>query len=176
LRVGCGPIFLLFAQVSLVSIGGGTVAWMRHLAVNRRHWLSEGEFAEALAICQLLPGANAVNLSVFLGSEWAGKRGALAALLGLTLFPLLLVCALGMLYAHVGHNPTAQRVFSGLAAGAAGVGAGTGLAMARKNLKERQAVGLMLLLWLALVWAHWPLWMLALATPLLVRLLYGAKG
>jgi hypothetical protein len=48
--------------------------------------------------------------------------------------------------------------------------------MARKNLKERQAVGLMLLLWLALVWAHWPLWMLALATPLLVRLLYGAKG
>ena len=175
MKVGLGQIFLLFAQVSLVSVGGGTVAWIRHLAVKRRDWISEGQFAEAVALAQLMPGANAVNLTVFLGSEWAGWRGALLALLGLTLFPVALICALGVLYAELGHHPLVTRLFSGLAAGAAGVAAGNGLQMARKNLGEGRAVLLALLCCLALTLGNLPLWCVALALPLLVRLLYGAS-
>jgi len=129
-----------FARISVLSVGGATMAWIRDETVKRRQWLSEDEFAQALAVCQLLPGANTLNMAVFLGSEMAGVGGALAALLGLTTVPFLLVLGLGVVYGRIEQGPRLAGIFQGLGAGAAGVALGTGLQMGQKHLRDRSLV------------------------------------
>ena len=112
------------------------MAWIREETVRRRNWLSEDEFAQAVAVCQLLPGANTLNMSVFLGSEMAGWKGALAALMGLITLPFFLVLGLGVAYGHLEQGPMLRATFAGLGAGAAGVALGTASQMGRKHLRE----------------------------------------
>lgn len=131
---------MAFARISVLSVGGATMAWIRDETVKRRQWLSEDEFAQALAVCQLLPGANTLNMAVFLGSEMAGVGGALAALLGLTTVPFLLVLGLGVVYGRIEQGPRLAGIFQGLGAGAAGVALGTGLQMGQKHLRDRSLV------------------------------------
>ena len=128
------------------------MAWIREETVKKRAWLSEDEFAQAVAVCQLLPGANTLNMAVFLGSELAGWSGAVAALLGLVTLPFFIVLGLGVAYGHLEQGPQLTAIFSGLGAGAAGVALGTAIQMGRKHLREPWLVGLALVVFLALAW------------------------
>jgi chromate transporter len=143
------------------------MAWTRDFVVQRRQWCSEDEFAQALAVCQLVPGANTLNMAAFLGSQLRGTPGALAALTGLTLLPFMIVLGLGLAYGRLEQGPGWQGLFRGLGAGAAGVALGTALQMGRKQLVDRTLVGLTVLACLALL-ARIP--MLAVVVVVLVVL------
>lgn len=158
---------LAFAQVSVSSVGGGTVAWIREVLVHRRGWLSDDEFSQALAVSQLLPGPNTLNLAVFCGSALAGWRGALAASLGLLLLPTGLVLALGVVYGHLEQGPAWKGIFRGLGAAAAGVALGTGLQLGSRFRHERTTVLTALLVVLALAGLRLPLPLVVLLTLLL---------
>ena len=62
-----------------------------------------------------------INLSVAVGMEFRGLRGALCALLGLISAPTAIVVGLGVVYARFQNDPHVQHVFAGLAAAAAGL-------------------------------------------------------
>src|SRR5215470_7099142 len=94
-------LFATFAQISLCGFGG-VLAWSRRMIVDNRGWMSAQEFNEAYALCQFLPGPNVVNLSVVFGSRIRGPLGAMAALVGLLGPPMLIVLAIGLVYAHYG--------------------------------------------------------------------------
>ena len=149
------------------------MAWIREMTVTRHGWLQEEEFAEALAVCQLLPGANTMNMAVFLGSELAGPAGSLVALLGLTMFPLVLVLALGVAYGRIEQGPHLAALFRGLGAGAAGVAMGTGLQMGQKHLRDRGLIGVAALVFVLLAGFRFPL-LAVVAIVLLVSL--GRRG
>lgn len=158
----------------MLSVGGATMAWIREETVRRRQWLSEDEFAQAVAVCQLLPGANTLNMSVFLGSEMRGWKGALAALLGLITLPFFLVLGLGVAYGHLQQGPLLRATFAGLGAGAAGVALGTAIQMGRKHLSDGWLLFLALLVFGCL--AGLRLHMLAVvALVLLLSLLLDRK-
>lgn len=151
------------------------MAWIREVTVTRKKWLSEDEFAQALAVCQLLPGANTLNMSVFLGSELAGAGGALAALLGLTTIPFLLVLSLGVAYGRIEQGPHLTATFQGLGAGAAGVALGTALQMGRKHLRGGRLLGLALLVYLSLAFARIHMLAVVAVVLLLSLLLWRPK-
>ena len=73
------------------------LAWARRAMVEDRGWLTPEEFNEVYALCTMLPGANIVNFSVVFGSRVRGPLGALAALAGLILPPVVLVIVFAML-------------------------------------------------------------------------------
>jgi chromate transporter len=98
---------------------GGVLPWARYVIVERRRWLSPGEFTDLLALCQFMPGANVANLSVALGSR--GARGSLAAITGLLAAPVAIVIGLGALYVRYGGLPAVHGAFLGLAAAASGL-------------------------------------------------------
>ena len=126
-------LFVAFLKVGLSGFGG-VLPFARRALVERRGWLSPAEFNETLSLCQSIPGPNVVNLSVVVGSRFAGPVGALAALAGLVVAPVALVLVLGALwsrYGALGHIPSAIR---GLSAAAAGLAAATSLKMARPVL------------------------------------------
>jgi chromate transport protein ChrA len=72
-------LFTAFALISLYAFGG-VLAWSRRMLVEERKWMTPGEFNDAYALCQFLPGPNVVNLSVVFGRRIRGLAGAFAAL------------------------------------------------------------------------------------------------
>jgi chromate transporter len=107
-----------FNEISLSSFGGGLSAWSREMVVARRKWMNDVEFLSAMTVCRILPGANQVNLAVFVGTKLNGLRGAVAALVGLIAMPTLLLVGIAAIYAAFQHSHAMEHVLGGFAAAA----------------------------------------------------------
>lgn len=106
-----------FNLISLSSFGGGLSAWSHEIVVRRRGWLSETEFLSALTLCRLLPGANQVNVAIFVGTRLRGFTGALAAVGGLIAVPFWIIVLL-IASAQRLESPALRDVMAGLTAAA----------------------------------------------------------
>jgi chromate transporter len=135
LRLGPLALFLAFTEIAISGFGG-TLPWAYRALVERKRWLTEHEFMEALALGQLLPGPNICNVAVMVGYRFAGHAGAVAALGGLVGAPFLCMVLLGALYARYGDLALAQRALAGMSAVAAALVLATGLKML-KNMPRR---------------------------------------
>ncbi len=113
-------LFLGFLAVALSGFGG-VLPFARREFVERRRWLNERDFAEAMALCQFLPGPNIVNMGVIVGSRFHGAAGAVCAVAGLVIAPLIIMMTCGALYARYGDLEVLRGPLAGLAAGAAGL-------------------------------------------------------
>lgn len=104
---------------------GGVLAVAQHELVDRRGWLSQQDFVELLALAQLLPGPNVINVCILFGERHFGLRGVLAALGGMLALPLLL--AIGVISLAQGwlHEPLVARALQGMGIAAAGLLLGT---------------------------------------------------
>ncbi len=89
---------LTFNHIALASFGGGLSAWSREVIVVEKGWMAEEEFLSAITMCRILPGANQVNLAVFVGAKFRGVPGAIAAVVGLSFVPVLIILGLGYAY------------------------------------------------------------------------------
>lgn len=172
-----GELFLSFTGLALQGFGGVMVVVQREL-VERRRWFSPAEFVEEWAVAQVLPGPNVVNLSIMIGARHFGWRGALAALGGLFVCPLVLLLGLALVYTHFSDHPQFIGALRGMGAVAAGLILATGLklfAALRGNPLGIVGCGAFAAISFAgMVWLHWPL-ALVLAGPGLVAclLVYG---
>jgi chromate transporter len=119
-------LFWSFTLLALQGFGG-VLAVVQRVLVEEKKWLTLEEFLEDWAVAQILPGPNVVNLSLMLGDRYFGLRGALVALAGMLMFPLLIVLALAALLAGVSDSPQVQGALRGMGAVAAGLIAATGL-------------------------------------------------
>ena len=91
-------ILLIFLRLGLTSFGGPVshLGYFRAEFVTRRHWLSEGAYAELVALCQFLPWPASRQVGMALGLPRAGHAGALAAQVGFTLPSALLMLAFAL--------------------------------------------------------------------------------
>ncbi len=119
-------LFIGFTLLAVQGVGG-VLAVAQHELVERRRWMSKAAFVEEWSIAQILPGPNIVNLSLMLGSKHFGIPGAVAAVSGLILGPLILVLCLAILFGGVAHSPIAQGALKGMGAVSAGLIIATGL-------------------------------------------------
>jgi chromate transporter len=124
-----GSLFVGFLSIGICGFGG-TLPWARRMVVERRRWLTPGEFTELLGLCQFLPGPNVINLSVALGARFHGAAGSVAAFAGLMSAPMAIVLALGAVYERFGQLPAVQHLFTGLAAAASALVLATALRIA----------------------------------------------
>ena len=113
-------LFLTFSRLTLSGFGG-MLFWARRALVERQRWLTEQEFVDLLALGQLLPGPNVLNLTVMVGYRFAGCAGAAAAVAGFLGWPCLVVIALGVLHQRYGALPLVQQALTGMSAVAAGL-------------------------------------------------------
>jgi chromate transporter len=137
--VSLGALFAAFLAVSLVGFGGG-IAWAHRIAVERRRWLSEHDFADVVSLCQFLPGPNIVGIAVCVGAKTRGGPGALAAMGGFLLIPLLVGFTAGVLYLQHAHHPLLQNILAGVSATAAGLLIATGLRLLRPHRRRVTAL------------------------------------
>jgi chromate transporter len=125
--VGLRALFTVFLIVSLCSAGGGSgIVLARRIAVENRRWLSDGEFADIVSLCQFMPGPNIVGIAVCIGAKMRGAIGAVAALCGFLVIPWSVGLSLGLLFLHYAHLTVLRNVLGGIAATAAGLLIATG--------------------------------------------------
>ena len=157
-------LFFAFNRLALQGFGGVLPVAQREL-VERLRWLTREEFVEMLAISQVLPGPNVVNLALMFGDRAFGLRGAVAALGGMMLAPLLVVLALTALYEHYAAHPAVTGALRGMGAVAAGLVLSTGLklmsTLRRNVMGPAVCVGFGALTVLGTAWLRLPLiWVL----------------
>jgi chromate transporter len=137
-RPTLAALFLSFATIGMMSVGGGLSAWTRLEVVQKKAWLDDKQFLSGYALSQLVPGATNVNLAVFIGTQMRGTAGALACLFGLVTLPVIIVLILGTLYLHSqGHAGGAwvSTALGGMGAVAIGLNLGTGVRLAQRNIR-----------------------------------------
>src|SRR5215475_4155109 len=120
IRPKLSELFRAFVIVSISGFGGA-LPWARRKIVEQKHWMTAGEFNEAFALSQFLPGPNVENFSVVVGSRFGGAPGAAVALAGLMGPPLIIVTILAALYARYGDLEVLGRILSGITAAATGL-------------------------------------------------------
>ncbi|KQP39021.1 chromate transporter [Pseudorhodoferax sp. Leaf274] len=153
-------LFLSFTWLALQGFGGVLAVVQREL-VEKKRWLGRDEFVEEWAVAQIMPGPNVVNLSMMIGARYFGLPGALAALAGMLLAPLVVVLLLALGYTHFADDPHMAGALRGMGAVAAGLIMATGIKLVgalRSNVLGRglcAAFGLLCFVGIALL--RWPL-------------------
>lgn len=164
-RLSPADLFRTFAEMSLYGFGG-VMPWARRVLVDRRRWVDDREFAELLAIGQILPGPNICNIAVIVGYRYCGWRGSLAAAMGLLSGPFLIVLVLGALYHRFGGLATVQGALRGMTAVAAGLVLMTGIKLAQSQPRTIRGLVFGLLSLTAVGILHLPLgWAMLLLIP-----------
>ena len=128
-RVTPLALFFAFTSITLVSFGG-VLFWSRRLVVERRRWMTEQEFVELIALAQLLPGVNGINLAVMIGYRFCGAAGAAASLAGFLGAPCFVVSLIGFLYFRYGSLPLVHDALTGMSSVAVGLLLATAAKMA----------------------------------------------
>lgn len=122
-------LFVAFTRLALQGFGGVLPVAQREL-VERERWLTREQFLETLALSQVLPGPNVVNLSLMVGQRFFGRSGAVAAMAGMLCAPLLLVLALAVLAAQWQSVGAVAGALRGMGVAAAGLIVATALKLA----------------------------------------------
>jgi chromate transporter len=152
-------LFVAFATMSLYGFGG-VLAWAYRVLVEQKRWMTPEQFNDCYALCNFLPGPNIINLSVVFGRSIRGVPGAFVAIVGLVGPSVLIVLFFGLLYARYGQIDALQRMFTGVAAAAAGLCISLSLKMADPIWKQRKplplAVAFVTLVAVGIM--RWPIW------------------
>lgn len=139
-------LFVSFTLLALQGFGG-VVAIVQRELVERKQWLTQDEFLEDWAVAQVMPGPNVVNLSMMIGGRYFGLPGAMAALAGMLILPLVIVLLLALLQARVGNHPGLAGALRGMAAVSAGMFGAAGLkligALGRNPMPLPWCIGLL---------------------------------
>lgn len=153
----------LFVSFSLLALQGfgGVLAIVQRELVEKKRWLTREQFLEDWSVAQILPGPNIVNLSLMLGGRYFGPSGALAALAGMLVFPLIVALAMAVLFGTVSDSPAAQGALRGMGAVAAGLVTATGIklvaALDRNPMGRAVCWSFAAATFVATAWLRWPL-------------------
>ncbi|WP_336931808.1 chromate efflux transporter [Acinetobacter bereziniae] len=86
-------IFWIFLKLGCTSFGGPAahLIFFKHHFVEKKHWLNEQQYAQLLALTQLLPGPSSSQMGMAIGYLHQRHLGAIVAWLGFTLPSTLLM-------------------------------------------------------------------------------------
>lgn len=139
--------------LGLTAYGGpAMVGHVRDAVVERRRWVDAKEFAEGLALCQLIPGATLTQVISYVGLLLRGPAGAAAAAACFILPGALLVLVLSALYFRWQALPVVQTLSHGVAAVVVAILAYACLRLARTMLPTLPTLAIALAAGLAYVW------------------------
>lgn len=116
-------LFISTFKLSACTFGGGFVIipLMRKKFVEEMEWIEEQEMLDFTAIAQSTPGAIAVNASILVGFHVGGILGALVAVLGTVLPPLIIISVISLFYQAFRDNVYVNRIMAGMLCGVAAV-------------------------------------------------------
>lgn len=141
-------LFLSTFELSACTFGGGFVIipLMRKKFVDELGWIEEEEMLDLTAIAQASPGAIAVNASIMLGYHIAGIPGAILAVLGTVLPPLIIISIISMFYKAFRNNVIVSMAMRGMLCGVAAVICDVVINMAKSIFQKKRLLPIIIML------------------------------
>ncbi len=134
-------LFISFLRLGSTAFGGPSmVAYIRKVAVEDKHWLDEETFNNGAALCQIIPGATAMQSAAYVGLQTRGLAGAAAAFIGFGLPAFILMILFAAIYKSVINYPLTLFVFSCLQAMIVAIIANATISFGKVTLKEWKSI------------------------------------
>jgi chromate transporter len=132
-----------FLKLGTIGFGGpiALAGYMERDLVEDRHWFTDTDYRQGLALAQLHPGPLAAQLAIFLGYIHSGILGATVVAFAFILPSFLMVIAISEIYVRYGGSHLMQALFYGIGAAVIGI-----IIRSAFKLTKRQ-VGKKRLLW-----------------------------
>src|SRR6267142_701127 len=113
--INCKEIAAGFLKIGATAYGGPAIMGVMQAEVQeRRQWTSKPRFLEGMALVNVLPGATAVQLGIFLGYVRGGWWGGLLAGLCFAAPAFVVMLALTVAYGAFGVSPIVRGALYGL--------------------------------------------------------------
>src|SRR6185312_4809209 len=131
MRVSAGTVLREWGRLGCIGFGGPPthIALLQDLCVTRRRWLTDRDFEDAVAACNLLPGPASTQMAIYCAWRVRGALGAVLGGLGFVVPGMVAMVALAAVF--LASSPPEWVVGAGAGAGAAvaavAVHAGTSL-------------------------------------------------
>lgn len=108
--------FCLFFKIGAFTIGGGyaMVPLIENEVVKKKHWISQDNFIDLLAIAQSSPGILAVNIAIFIGYRLRGIKGCIVTTLGTILPSFVIILSVALFFHNFKDNAIIERIFKGI--------------------------------------------------------------
>lgn len=142
-KTNAATLWTLFTSMFILSsctFGGGfvIVSLMKKKFVDDLGWLDKDEMLDITAITQSSPGPLPVNASVIIGYRMAGLIGALTAVLGTILPPMIIISLISLCYEQFRTNAIIALALQVTRAGVAAVIMDVTWNLASSILKTKQ--------------------------------------
>src|SRR5262245_22707715 len=102
-------------KIGATAYGGPAIMGIMQAELQqKRQWVSRERFLEGLSLVNMVPGATATQLAIFLGHARGGMGGGLLAGVCFVLPGFVVMLALTMAYAALGVSPLMRGALYGL--------------------------------------------------------------
>lgn len=141
-------LFLNTFQLSAFTFGGGyvIVPLMKKQFVEKLGWIDEKTMLDFTALAQSSPGMISVNASVLVGHHLAGLAGAMAAVFGTILPPLILLSIIAACYSAFASNSIIRNVLEGMQSGVCAVIIDVVIGMASTVVKAKKLTSILIMI------------------------------
>ena len=112
-------VFLSFFKIGAFTFGGGyaMIPLIQNEAVEQRHWVTDDDILEVVAIAESTPGPIAINSATFVGYKAAGVLGSVCATLGVVLPSFVIILVLSFVLRQFQELEAVRYAFFGIRAG-----------------------------------------------------------
>ena len=112
-------LFWTFAKIGLFTFGGGyaMIPLIQREAAETKHWVSDRDILDIVAVAESTPGPIAINAATFIGKRVAGFRGAVCATCGVVLPSFLIIMLISAVLQAFREFPAVRYAFLGIRAG-----------------------------------------------------------
>lgn len=119
-------LFGLFFRIGAFGFGGGlAILPLIFQSVSEHHLMNPEDFANLVALSQVTPGPIMVNAATFVGVNYAGLPGAVAATLGVSLPSFFIMLAVIRFLDRFRNSSTVENILKGIRPATVGlIGAG----------------------------------------------------
>ena len=131
-------LLITFFCLGLFTFGGGyaMIPLLKETIVNKKHWMTDDEVLEMIAIAESTPGPIAINMATYVGYKKKGFFGSVFATLGVVLPSLIIIYLISLFFDAFMQNQIIQYAFTGIKCGVAILITKTGIDMFIKCKKN----------------------------------------
>lgn len=124
-------LFLEFFKIGAFTFGGGyaMIPFIQE-TVLKHGWLTTAELVDFIAVSESTPGAFAVNISTYVGSQVGGFFGAVCATAGVVLPAFIIILIIAKIYDKFKSSKTVKGAMFGLKSVVVGLIAATVVSIA----------------------------------------------
>ena len=161
--------FKFWFKLGFISFGGptGQIAIMHQELVEKKKWISNTRFLQALNYCMLLPGPEAKQLAIYIGWLLHKIPGGIVAGSFFVIPSIFILFGLSLVYAVYGNIPWIAAVFSGLKPAVLAIVAAAVIKIAQKALKNEVMIALGILSFVAIFFFKVPFPIIILSAGLI---------